>query len=116
MNIGEISKIIDGKVLSAKDHLDTEVCTCCASDMMSDVLAFYSSSNGVLITGLINPQVVRTAIMVDAVCIIIARDKNVDSSIIQLAEDNGIVVILSRHTMFETCGLLYEAGLRKSKI
>ena len=102
MNIGEITQIIEGKVVCCEENLKTEVCTCCASDMMSDVLAFYSASNGVLITGLVNPQIVRTAIMVDAVCIIIARD-------------NGIVVVLSPYTMFETCGRLYEAGLRKSK-
>lgn len=115
MNIGEITQIIEGKVACCEENLKTEVCTCCASDMMSDVLAFYSASNGVLITGLVNPQIVRTAIMVDAVCIIIARDKQVDDGIINLARDNGIVVVLSPYTMFETCGRLYEAGLRKSK-
>lgn len=115
MNIGEIAKIVEGKVLTANSDLSIEVKTCCASDMMSDVLAFYSASNGLLITGLCNPQVVRTAIMVDAVCIIIARDKKVDDTIINLAKDNGIVIILSPYTMFETSGRLYEAGLRKSK-
>ena len=115
MNIGEITQTIEGKVLCCEDKLGTEVVTCCASDMMSDVLAFYSASNGVLITGLVNPQIVRTAIMVDAACIIIARDKKVDDTIINLAKDNGIVIILSPYTMFETSGRLYEAGLRKSK-
>ena len=75
MNIRDISQTLKGKVLCCEENLDTEVCTCCASDMMSDVLAFYLASNGVLITGLVNPQIVRTAIMVDAVCIVIARDK-----------------------------------------
>ena len=115
MNIGEISKIVNGKVLTSNTDLSVEVKTCCASDMMSDVLAFYSASNGLLITGLCNPQVVRTAIMVDAVCIIIARGKELDDTIVKLAEENNIAIISTPYVMFETCGLLYDAGLRKSK-
>lgn len=115
MNIGEISQIVGGKVLTSNTDLSVEVKTCCASDMMSDVLAFYSASNGLLITGLCNPQVVRTAIMVDAVCIIIARGKTLDPDIIKLADENNIAIISTPYVMFETCGLLYDAGLRKSK-
>lgn len=110
MKIREIKAVIGAKVLCCEDRLDAEVKSACASDMMSDVLA-YVKNEAVLITGLCNPQVVRTAEMMDMKCIIIVRNKKPDEVILDLARQKGIVVLSSELRMFEVAGRLYNAGL-----
>ena len=109
MKVRDIIKILDAKVLLEGD-LDAEVVTACGSDMMSDVLAFVKDQS-VLLTGLMNPQVVRTAEMMDMRCIIFVRGKEVDPSVVQLADQKGITVLQTRYRMFTACGLLYSNGL-----
>ncbi len=111
MKISELIGILDARVLCGGDSLDQEVTTACGSDLMSDVLAFVKGKT-VLITGLTNVHVVRTAEMLDIHCIVFARGKVPGGDVLQEAEDIGIVVLTTRHTTFTTCGLLYEAGLR----
>lgn len=111
MTVEDIVRILDGTPLTCKDNLGIEVRTACGSDMMSDVLAF-AKTQCVLLTGLCNPQVIRTAEMMDIVCIIFVRGKQPDESMIELAEENGIPLISTPHRMFAACGLLYENGLR----
>ena len=110
MKVRDIIKILDAKVL-LEGNLDAEVVTACGSDMMSDVLAFVKDQS-VLLTGLMNPQVVRTAEMMDMRCVIFVRGKEVDPSVVQLAEQKGITVLQTRYRMFTACGLLYSNGLR----
>lgn len=74
MTIREVVKLLDAEILCGKDRLDTEIHTACGSDMMSDVLA-YVKDQSVLLTGLLNPQVVRTAEMMDMLCIVFVRGK-----------------------------------------
>ena len=81
------------------------------SDMMSDVLAFLKEQ-AVLLTGLCNPQVIRTAEMMDIVCIIFVRGKQPDEDMIALAKERGIPLLSTDHRMFSACGKLYEIGLR----
>ncbi|HHV50806.1 MAG TPA: DRTGG domain-containing protein [Candidatus Avimonas sp.] len=111
MTIGDIKNLLNATVLSGHDLLDTEVHNACGSDMMSDVLAFVKDQS-VLLTGLVNPQVVRTAEMMDMVCIIFVRGKEPGEDIIKLAEERGIVLMKTPLRMFPACGILYEAGLR----
>ena len=110
MKVSEIIKILDAQVLS-KGDLDAEVLSACGSDMMSDVLAFVKDQ-AVLLTGLVNPQVVRTAEMMDMRCIIFVRGKEADQAVIDLAKEKGITVLQTRYRMFTACGLLYVNGLR----
>lgn len=111
MKIKEIATIVGGEILCNADKADNEVQSAFASDMMSDVLAFVRDQ-GVLITGLTNPQVVRTAVMMDISCIVMVRGKKPDENIIGLARDNGIVFIATGKGMFESSGRLYAAGLK----
>ena len=111
MNIRQVRDILDADVLTGENLLDTDVCSACGSDMMSDVLA-YVKDQAILITGLLNQQAIRTAVMMDMVCVIFVRAKRPDASIIKLAEENGIAVLSTDHPMFAACGLLYAAGLR----
>jgi predicted transcriptional regulator len=110
VKISEIVELLNADVLCCKDKVSDEVFSACASDMMSDVLAFVKDQ-AVLVTGLCNPQVIRTAEMMDIKCVLLVRDKQPDSVILELAEAKGIVVLRSPHRMFIACGLLYKAGL-----
>lgn len=74
MTIREVMEIVDGKVLIGEERLDTRVDTACGSDLMSDVLAFVKEKT-VLITGLINPHVLRTAEMLDITCIVFPGER-----------------------------------------
>ncbi|CDZ23864.1 hypothetical protein CCDG5_0735 [[Clostridium] cellulosi] len=111
MLVSEIRDILDAEIITGADKLDTEVKSACGSDMMSDVLAFVKDQS-VLLTGLVNPQVVRTAEMMDMRCIIFVRGKRPDSSVISLANERGIILLCTKHRMFVACGLLYSHGLR----
>ena len=111
MKLSTIREILDATVLSGEEHLDREVLAACGSDFMSDVLA-YVKDQAVLVTGLTNPQVVRTADMMDMICIVFVRGKKPDGAILQLAVDRGIAVLATKLPMFAACGLLYEKGLR----
>ena len=111
MKISEIQEILGARMLTSCEDMGREVHNACGSDMMSDVLA-YVKDQAVLVTGLTNPQVVRTASMMDMVCIVFVRGKKPDDAILRLAEDMDITVMATDHTMFTACGLLYESGLR----
>ena len=110
MTLREIREILDAKVLCGEEHLDREVTAACASDFMSDVLA-YVKDQGVLLTGMVNPQVVRTAEMMDMKCIVFVRGKVPEAPIVALAAQRDIVVMTSEERMFIACGLLYAKGL-----
>lgn len=111
MKISKIAEIVEGSILTAENKTENEIFTACASDMMSDVLAYVHDA-GALITGLANPQIIRTAIMMDLPCVVLVRGKQVDEEVLKLAETNGIVIISSAMRMFEAAGRLYAAGLR----
>ena len=111
MKISDLVPLLEAQILTPDADLGKEVLSACGSDMMSDVLA-YVKNQSVLLTGLNNLQVVRTADMMGMVCIVFVRGKKPDSSTLELAKECGIVVLATNHTMFTACGLLYEKGLR----
>lgn len=112
MNVGQVMDILNAELISGDDEmLETEVKSACGSDLMSDVLA-YVKNQSVLLTGLNNPQVIRTAEMMDMRCIVFVRGKTPDKSVIALAEEHEIVVLKTSMRMFTACGLLWENGLR----
>ena len=110
MKIERIKELLEAEVLCGEAYLDGEVNSACGCDMMSDVLA-YVKDQAVLLTGLCNPQVVRTAMMMDMKCIVFVRGKEPTKEIVQLADDAGIVVMTSAQRMYVACGLLYSEGL-----
>lgn len=111
MIIKDIVNLLNCDIVCGEDKLDVEIHTACGSDMMSDVLAFVKDQS-VLLTGLVNPQVVRTADMMDMRRIVFVRGKRPDQSIIDLANDRGITLLTTDFRMFTACGKLYDAGLR----
>lgn len=110
MTVRDLIEILNADIILEKD-LNAEVKTACGSDMMSDVLAFVKDQS-VLLTGLVNPQVVRTADMMDMLCIIFVRGKQPDQTMIDLADRRDITLLSTKLRMFTACGLLYSNGLR----
>ena len=110
MKLVKVLDVIEGKLISKNVDLDQEIEMGCGADLMSDVLAF-THEGTLLMSGLTNPQVVRTAEMVDIKAIVFVRGKLPPPETVALAEEKGIALLASKYTMFETCGRLYEAGL-----
>ena len=110
MKIRQIAQLLDAAVLCCEDRLDDEVYTACGSDMMSDVLA-YVKDQAMLLTGLVNPQVIRTAMMMDMHCVVFVRSKQPSAEMLELAAENGIVVMKTDFRMYEACGTLYSNHL-----
>ncbi len=113
MKIREILTLLQAEIVCGEDQLDKDVISACCSDMMSDVLA-YVKDQGVLLTGLVNAQTVRTAGMMDMLCIVFVRDKRPTESMIELARENGIVLMHTALRAYEASGRLYHAGLGRS--
>lgn len=101
-------------MLFGEESLEKDVYSACGSDMMSDVLAFVKDQ-AVLLTGLVNPQVIRTAEMMDMNCIVFVRNKIPSEDMIALAKNNELVLLATPLRMYEACGKLYTNGLSGGK-
>ena len=97
MKISEIASVVDGSILCSAQAADTDIASACAFDMMS--------------AGLVNPQVVCTAVMVDISCIVFVCGKRPDADMVKLAENYNIVFISTEMSTYEAAGRLYAAGL-----
>ena len=110
MNIQQLIDISNGKLLTPNVDLSREIKGGCGADLMSDVLASIQPE-AVLLTGLCNPQVVRTAMMADVAAIVIVRGKNPPLETIKLANSEDVPLISTPFGMFELCGRLFEKGM-----
>ena len=110
MKIDEIKELLNAEVLCCEENTGCEIHSACGCDLMSDVLA-YVKEQGVLLTGLVNPQVIRTAEMMDMVCIVFVRSKKPTDEMLRLAEENGMVIMSCDKRLYEACGILYANGL-----
>ncbi|MCK4307447.1 hypothetical protein KAW50_04375 [candidate division WOR-3 bacterium] len=110
MTIEEIKEILEAEVITGSDNLKMEVKIGCAADLMSDVLAF-AKPGAILLTGLTNPQVVRTVEIADVKAICFVRGKKPDENTIKLAKDKNLILLMTHLPMFESCGRLYKKGL-----
>ena len=110
MKLKDIVSIVEGTLIVQNVNLDTDIPCAAGADLMSDVLT-HAKAGALLLTGLVNPQVVRTAEMADIAAIVFVRGKYPPPETIALAEEKGIPLIAAKSTMFEMCGRLYEAGM-----
>ena len=115
MKISMIKELLEAEVVCGEERLGNHVYSACGSDMMSDVLAFVKDQ-AVLLTGLVNSQVIRTAEMMDMVCIVLVRSKLPTPEMIELAEESGIVLLSSKKRMYDARGILYTNGLVGNKV
>lgn len=110
MKTAEIASLLNASVHN-DTGMDINIDSACGSDLMSDVMA-YARDNVMLLTGLVNPQVIRTAEMMDIKAVIFVRGKVPGPGIICLAREKGIIVMSTPDAMFTACGKLYSAGVK----
>jgi predicted transcriptional regulator len=110
MTLKEVKDILQAEVITGLDDLQKEVKMACGSDLMSDVLAFIKASS-LLLTGLTNQQVIRTAEMADIAAICFVRGKKPDEETIKLAKAQRLPLLTTQLPMFESCARLHENGL-----
>ncbi|MBP5535892.1 MAG: hypothetical protein J6X62_03775 [Bacteroidales bacterium] len=110
MTLREIVNLLDATVHTGENRLDEEITQAFASDLMSEVLTL--TDTPLLITGLCNMQTIRTCDMATLDYALIVRNKKPTDEMLELAEDNDMVILSCRYSMFRTCGILYQAGLK----
>ena len=110
MKISEIAQLVKAEICTKNYDPEIEIFSACSADLMSDVMAF-SKSNALLLTGLINPQVIRTAEMMDIRAVIFVRGKKPLESMIEMAEEKGIVLLATDYPLFVASGKLYKNGI-----
>ena len=114
MLLSDIRNILDAKVLTGEDEAALsaiDIHMACGCDLMSDVLAFVKDQ-ALLLSGLINQQVIRTAEMMDISAVCFVRGKVPADDVIELAKDRGIALIATEMPLYNACGILYDKGLR----
>ena len=110
MKISTLKELLNAEILCGEEYIDKDVHSACGSDMMSDVLA-YVKDQAVLMTGLVNLQVVRTAVMMDMLCVVFVRAKRPTPEMVEAAKESGIVILTTDKRMYDACGILYQNGL-----
>jgi predicted transcriptional regulator len=111
MKIKEIAELLDAEFLCGKEKQDIDIVCACGADMMSDVLAF-TKHDAVLLTGLVNNHVIRTAEMMDIQCVLFVRGKRPVQDIIEMADEQGMVLLATEKPMFTACGILYSNHIK----
>jgi predicted transcriptional regulator len=111
LTLNEVAEILNAEVIVGQDQMEMDVTTAFGADLMSDVLAF-AKPGSMLLTGLTNSQVVRTADILDIAAIILVRGKKPAAETTQMAEELGIPILSTKLILFETAGRLYENGIR----
>ena len=115
MKISTIKDLLEAEVVCCEEGLVSHVYSACGSDMMSDVLA-YVKDQAVLLTGLVNSQVIRTAEMMDMNCVVFVRSKLPTEEMVELAKESGIVLMATKKRMYEACGILFSNGLVGNRV
>ncbi len=110
MKLSDVKEILNADVIVGEEHLDLEVKTAFGADLMSDVLAF-AKAGSILLTGLTNSQVIRTANILDIAAIILVRGKKPSTETINLAKELKIPLLTTKYILFETAGRLYAKGI-----
>lgn len=112
MKLRDIINLLQAEVLVGNGIIDEiDVDRCFSADLMSDVLG-RTHAHGILITGLTNPQAVRTADIADIKAVCVVRGKHPEAETVALAKQKDIPLFITKLTMFEACGILYTNGLR----
>ncbi len=110
LKLSEVQKALEARSIVGENELDREAESAFGADLMSDVLAF-TRKKTLLLTGLTNVQVIRTADVSELSAIVFVRGKMPGTEILQVAKECDIPVLLTKYTMFEACGILYKLGL-----
>jgi hypothetical protein len=112
MKLCDCVTVLRADVLVLAEDMNLEIKVACGADLMSDVMAFACSSNEMMLTGLVNPQAIRTAEMMDVKVIVFVRGKIPSQNMVDLAQEKNICILTTPLPMFTACGLLYESGIK----
>ena len=112
MDIQEIAKLLEATFVTNEEQAEMDVEFGFASDLMSDVLTLKQADNVLLVTGLCNIQTIRTAEMAGVRAILFARNKNATSEMIEIAQEEGLILLQCKYSLFRTAGILYGKGLK----
>ena len=111
MKLYEMQQLISATQLYGENWKELEVFTGCGADLMSDVLAF-TKDGALLLTGLTNPQVIRTSDVGGLVAIVFVRGKLPSPEAVAMAKTLNIPLFSTKCTLFEACGILFSKGLK----
>jgi predicted transcriptional regulator len=106
----EVKEILDAEIVVGEDQLGVHVEMGASADLMSDVLAF-AKSGSLLLTGLTNPQVIRTAHVLDILAVVIVRGKRPLPETVELARELCIPILSTKYILYEAVGRLYAKGI-----
>ena len=111
MKISEIIELTEARVITGALSINKDLVKAFSSDLMSDVLTL-DEENILLITGLANVQLVRTAEMADIHVVLLARNKPATPDMVQLANESDITLLETPFSIFRASGVLYSKGLK----
>lgn len=112
MELSEITKLLEGKVVTTSPAIDRQIDAAFTSDLMSDVLTLDDLQNVALITGLANIQTIRTVEMAGIYFVILVRGKKASEEMIELAEENETIIIETAYSAFRTSAIMHNAGIK----
>ncbi len=112
MKLSDCVRILNARVEVTAADMDMDIQVACGADLMSDVMAFACTSNEMMLTGLVNPQTIRTAEMMDVKVVVFVRGKQPGEQMLDLAREKNICILSTPYTMFTACGLLYQSGVK----
>jgi predicted transcriptional regulator len=112
MKLREIRDLLDAELITEDANLDKEIKYVNAADLISDVLAYSTGPGALLVTGIVHPQVIYAANTIELGAILFVRGKRPNEATLQLAIENKVPLLTTRYIMFETCGRLYQSGMR----
>lgn len=115
LKLKQVQELLNAKILCGEDKLENEVYSACGCDLMSDVLAFVKD-RALLLSGLVNPQVIRTAEMMDISAIVFVRGKLPDENTLSLADEKNMVIFSTELPLYISCGRLYSKGLTNEQL
>lgn len=110
MRLAEVAELLEAEVLVGRERMDVEVPVGGAADMLSDVLVF-GRHGMLLLTGLTKPSVVQAAQVADIAAVVLVRGKRPDPETIEMAQEHGLPLMVTPHSMYDACGRLYVQGL-----
>jgi hypothetical protein len=111
MTVADAVTLLEGQYFCGEEQASLEIASACGADLMSDVIAFVKD-RVILMTGLVNPQVIRTATLLDIHAVIFVRGKVPSRDMVEMAKEAEIILGGTKLPMFLACGKLYEAGLK----
>lgn len=114
MKLQQVKNILEAHIWEGEHRMDKEVYTACGCDLMSDVLAF-AKEKVLLLTGLVNPQVIRTAEMLDIKSVVFVRGKKPTEDMLNMAKQKGMTLMSTDYPLYIACGKLYSEGLGQEK-